>query len=178
MTEPGWRERLEEEAAAARLAMQRGRPAFQGPRAMGAAVAKALAPILKAAGPAPATLAQRWPEIVGPRLAAISAPLKVTKSKAGATLVVRAPSAAAPVILHAQQEILQKVALATGANVTSLRIVQTEGPAAENRPQPRPLSTAERAEIRKGAETAETPALRDALAALGEAVAAWRKPSK
>ena len=91
-----WKALMEEEAAAARLAMRRAKPLPPPPRSMGAAVTRALAPILKQAGPAPASLAQRWAEIVGPRLAAVTEPIKVTRSKTGSTLVVRAPSAAAP----------------------------------------------------------------------------------
>ena len=170
---------MEEEAAAARLAMRRAKPLPPPPRSMGAAVTRALAPILKQAGPAPASLSQRWPEIVGPRLAAVTEPLKVTRSKTGSTLVVRAPSAAAPVIQHAQKDILERVSLATGANVTSLKIVHTEAPAMakDAAAQPRALTGAERIAIRKAAEDgAQSPALRDALAALGEAVASWRRP--
>jgi len=178
-TPKDWKALMEEEAAAARLAMRRAKPIPPPPRSMGAAVTRALAPILKQAGPAPATLAERWAEIVGPRLAKVTEPIKVTRSKSGSTIVVRAPSAAAPVILHAQKDILERVSLATGANVTALRIVHTEAAATAKdvRDQPRALSGAERLAIRKAAEEkAQSPALRDALAALGEAVAAWRKP--
>lgn len=171
-----WKDVLEEEAAAARLAMQRAKGLPPPARPLGMAVTKALAPILKQAGPAPASLAQRWPEIVGARLSAVTEPIKVTRSKTGSTLVVRAPSAAAPVIQHAQKDILERVSMATGANVTALKIVHTEGAAADDRPQPRALTAAERLAIRKDAEQATSPALRDALAALGEAVASWRKP--
>jgi hypothetical protein len=174
-----WKALMEEEAAVARLAMRRARPLPPPARSMGAAATRALAPILKQAGPAPASLSQRWPEIVGPRLAAVTEPIKVTRSKAGSTLVVRAPSAAAPVIQHAQKDILERVSLATGANVTGLKIVHTEASIATKAAaeQPRALTGAERLAIRQAAEEkAQSPALRDALTALGEAVASWRRP--
>src|SRR5262245_58226097 len=100
-----------EEAARARLAEVRAVPAFRGPRPFGNAVARALAPIIKDAGPAPTTLASRWAEIVGQRIAAVTTPVRVARAKGGNVLNLRVTSAAAPMIQHAAEHIMERVNL-------------------------------------------------------------------
>ena len=120
-----WRRMKEEYDARVRLAQTRAVPVRRPARPLGHAVMRALAPILKEAGPAPDTLVARWPEIVGARIAAVTEPFRVAKTRTGGVLHLRAPSAAAPMIQHAAAHILQKVNLASGANLKSIRIVHT-----------------------------------------------------
>lgn len=171
------RDNWDERAALARLAEVRATPPARPMPAMDKALRRALAPILKEAGPAPSTLAARWEEIVGPRLAAVTEPLRVAPGKNGATLHLRAPSAAAPMIQHAAEHIMEKVALATGAKIKALKVVQTSAPASRAaRPvkPPRLLTPEERLELDRSLAPIQTPAIRDALERLGEAVLVWR----
>jgi hypothetical protein len=170
-----WRRMKEEYDALARLAETRAVPVRRPARPLGHAVMRALAPILKEAGPAPDTLIARWSEIVGPRIAAVTEPLRVAKTKAGGVLHLRAPSAAAPMIQHAAEHILQKVNLASGAKLKSIRIVHTSGApkaAAKVRPS---LTPDERETLVRSLAPVQTSAIRDALAGLGEAMLARRK---
>jgi hypothetical protein len=167
----GWREKLEEEAALARLAQSRAIPVYRAAPPVNHALMRALGPILKRAGPAPGTLAARWPEIVGERLAKVTEPIKVTPGKGGATLTIRAPSAAAPMIQHAREHIIERVNLTGAAKIKDIKIVQTTVKS-ETRLQtrPRPLTREEHARLTQELSAIETPAIRNALANLGEAI--------
>ncbi len=171
----GWKEVVEEEAALARLASSRAIPAYRAAPPVGRALTRALAPLLKQAGPAPGTLAARWPEIVGERLAAVTEPVKVTPGRGGATLTIRAPSAAAPMIQHAADHIIQRVNLTGAASVKTLKIIQTSARSkAKTAPPQATMTRAERADLDRQLEGVETPAIRKALGDLGEAVLGWR----
>jgi hypothetical protein len=171
----GWREKLEEEAALARLAEARAVPVRRSAPPISQALTRALGPILKQAGPAPGTLAARWPEIVGERLAKVTEPIRVTPAKGGAILTIRAPSAAAPMIQHARDHIIERVNLTGAAKIRDLKIVQTTAPADRKPPaRPRPLTREEQASLKQDLGAIETPAVRNALAHLGEAVLAAR----
>jgi hypothetical protein len=170
-----WMIQEAEEAARARLAEVRTIPAWRGPRPLGNAVTRALAPILKEAGPAPDTLASRWAEIVGQRLAAVTSPMRVTRSKGGGVLHLRVTSAAAPMIQHAAEHIMERVNLASGSKIKSLKIVHTAAPAKLSAPRATPLTPEQRAELVKRLAPVRTSALRAALADLGEAVLTSRQ---
>lgn len=175
---PDWKTKLEEQAALARLYEVRARPAARPAPPISRAILKASAHILKDAGPAPMTLAGRWPEIVGEKLAAISEPLRVTPGKGGGTLVIRAPSAAAPMIQHAAEHILQRVNLASGSRIKALKIDQTTPPLKRSRKQTsdrEPLTIEERHRLTTTLAEVRAPDLRRALAELGEAVLASSK---
>jgi hypothetical protein len=167
-----------EEAARARLAEVRAVPAFfRGPRPFGAAIARALAPVLKQAGPAPTTLASRWAEIVGQRIAAVTTPVRVARAKSGNVLHLRVTSAAAPMIQHAAEHIMQRVNLASGSKITTLRIVHTAAAAILATPRRQPLTPEQRVALTQALTSVRTPGLRSALAELGEAVLAPRQRS-
>lgn len=161
--------------AAARLAEQRAKPVYRAPP-MQTALRKALAPLLKEAGPATSSLASRWPEIVGDKLARVTEPLRVQSSKTGAVLHIRAPSAAAPMLQHAAEHIMAKVSLATGAKIKSIKIVQTAAAAAKapKAAAARLLTPEEKADLASGLAAVRTPPVRSALEKLGEAVLTWR----
>lgn len=171
-----WRKLEEERAAAARLAETRAVPAYRYGRTLAYSVGRALAPIIKQAGPARDTLASRWPEIVGARLAAVSSPVRVSKGKAGGVLHLRAPSAAAPMIQHAAEHILERVNLASGSQIKSIRIVHTAAPVQIAARRVRPLTPAEREALVRHLAPVRNQAVRDALTQLGEAVLGAGKP--
>lgn len=177
MTPDQWREKLAEDAARARLAQRRAVPRHRGAPPLQSIVTKALAPILREAGPAPGSLQARWPEIVGPAIAKVTSPLRVSSGRTGATLHLAAPSAAAPMLQHAAAHIIERVNLATGANVKHLKIIHSGVPKAHpSKPKRQTLSPLEKAAIVRDLADLKTPALRDALAKLGEAMAVSRKP--
>ena len=170
-----WRREEEERIALARLAEVRAIPVYRSPRNLGFAVTRALKPILKDAGPAPETLASRWAEIVGPRLAGITSPIRVSKGKTGGTLHLRAPSAAAPMIQHAAEHILERVNLASGSKVKNIRIVHTAAPVQVNAPRPRSLSPVEREALLRSLAQIHAPVVRKALEELGQAILTQRE---
>jgi hypothetical protein len=165
-----WEAREKEREAEARLAEVRTVPVYRPAKPMGVALNRALRPILKDAGPAPETLKSRWTEIVGLKLAAITEPLRVSKSKGGSILHLRAPSAAAPIIQHAKDHILERVNLASGSKIKALKIVQTAAPKQLALVIPRPLTPEQRAEMVKRLAPVKDSPLRKALGGLGEAV--------
>lgn len=172
---PKWLQMREELAARQLLKETPARPMGVTPP-FSRALQKAMAPLLKAAGPSPGTLAAQWPEIVGQRLAAVSHPIRVQLAKGGATLHIRAPSAAAPMIQHAEGAILQKVRLATGYDIVKIRIDQTT----VSKPRPKSpaskLTEEQRAELRQSLSGVKTGSLNKALEQLGEAVLAQPAP--
>jgi hypothetical protein len=165
-----WEAYEKEKEAEARLASVRTVPVYRPAKPMGVALNRALRPILKDAGPAPETLKSRWTEIVGLKLAAITEPLRVSKSKGGSILHLRAPSAAAPIIQHAKEHILERVNLASGSKIKALKIVQTAAPKQLALVIPRPLTPEQRAEMVRNLAPVKDTAVRKALGSLGEAV--------
>lgn len=167
-----WRKEKEEADARARLAEVRAIPSYRGPRTLGHTVLKTFKPILREAAPASSSLASRWPEIVGERLAKLTTLIRISRGKTGGVLHLRAQSAAAPVIQHAREHILQRVNLAAGTKVPirEIRIVQTAAPADVAGPRPRSLSPAEREALVRSLALVQTQAVRSALEELGKAV--------
>ncbi len=170
-----WKKLEEERAAEARLAETHAIPLYRPARPMGVAVARALRPLLKEAGPAPETLASRWSEIVGPRLAAVSEPVRVSRGKEGGVLHLRAPSAAAPIIQHAKEHIIERVNLASGSKINALKIIQTAPPKRAVVVTPRPLTPDQRAALVQRLASIKTNPIRNALAELGEAILTGRR---
>lgn len=165
-----WEQREKEREAEARLAEVRTVPVYRPARPMSFALNRALRPILKDAGPAPETLKSRWSEIVGLKLAAVTEPLRVAKAKGGSVLHLRAPSAAAPIIQHAKDHIIQRVNLASGSKITAIKIVQTAAPKQLALVIPKPLTPEQRAEMVRSLSPVKDNAVRKALGGLGEAV--------
>ena len=104
------------------------------------------------------------------KIAAITEPLRVSRAKGGNVLHLRVPSAAAPIIQHARDHILERVNLASGSKITSLKLVQTAPPKQLALVIPRPLTPEQRAELVKRLAPVQSNALRSALSHLGEAV--------
>jgi hypothetical protein len=170
-----WRKEEEERAALLRLAEVRAMPVYRSPRTLGHTVIRSLKPILKGAAPAADTLASRWREIVGERLAMVTAPVRLSRGKAGGVLHLRAPSAAAPMVQHAAEHILERVNLASGSKVRTIRIIHTAAPAEVSAPRPRSLSPAEREALVRSLALVQTPAIRSALEELGKAILTRRE---
>lgn len=165
-----WDKREREREAEQRLAQTRAIPVYRAAKPMGVALNRALRPILKEAGPAPETLQSRWKEIVGLKIAGITEPLRVSRAKGGNVLHLRVPSAAAPIIQHAKDHILERVNLASGSKITSLKLIQTAPPKQLSLVIPRPLTPEQRKALVEQLAPLRSNALRNALSHLGEAV--------
>lgn len=174
---PHWREKLEEEAARARLAARRAIPQSRGAPRVSQVVMRALGPVLRQAGPAPDSLQGRWREIVGERIAEITTPIRVSPGRNGATLHLSAPSSAAPILQHAAEHILERVNIATGAKVTQLKIIHGKAaPKVKPAAPQATLSPLQRAELVRELSGLQSAPLRDAFASLGEAIRTRQKP--
>lgn len=114
-----------------------------------------------------------WRQIVGEQIWRWSQPEKISASKDGRVLTLTVLPQAAPMIQHQSEIIRQRVSIAAGGDITSIRIIQGQirrtGPA-EYKRRWRPLSPAEKAEVAAHADPIDNPRLRAAIVALGEAV--------
>ncbi len=142
-----------------------------GPRALSAELAKIARPAARKFGFADARLLTDWPVIMGEALARMTLPLAVKRDKTGTrrTLVLKCSAAAAPLVQHYTQQILERVNTHYGfLAVTHLQVKQGPLPPPPAPPKaPRPLSPAEEASLQAQVVEIETEALRQALLALG-----------
>ena len=165
-----WDKLEKEREAEARLARTRTVPVYRPARPMGAAVVRALRPILKEAGPSLERLKSTWTEAVGLTLAKHCTPEKISKAKGGSVLYLRASSAVAPIIEHSKERILERASLATGKTIVDIRVIQTTPPKQLALVIPRPLTPEQREALVKRLAPVQNRAVRNALAQLGEAV--------
>lgn len=165
------------EEAAQILAARRTRPPPRPPPPAGRQLAGLMRDLDARFGKGPGALIARWREVVGPDIARRTEPVKLTKGRGEApgTLEIRVAGAAAAIIQHQGQEILERVNLFLGAgSVGKLRIVQ--GPlrqTGEARPTVRrtpPLDAAAEADLAAGMEGRPDGVLKERLAALGRGV--------
>jgi hypothetical protein len=165
-----WNEREREREAERRLAETHAIPLYRTAKPMGVAMQRALRPILKEAGPAPETLKSRWPEIVGLKLAAVTSPVRVSRGKGGNVLHLAVQSAAAPIVSHSKEHILERVNLASGSKIKALKIIQTAPQKQLALVIPRPLTPEQRAALVKQLAPVQDKSLRGALTGLAEAI--------
>ncbi len=140
-----------------------------GPRPIGALLPSLTRPAFRRQGPAAAQVLADWPLIIGPELSAITQPRRLV----GGTLTIACSGPMAMELQHLAPELIARVNAQFGAEpVQRLRFVQTP---VRRTPAARPASPPSAA-ARRAAEKAvgDLPAgeLRDALAALGQAVLA------
>ena len=161
------------------LSRRRTRPLPRPAPRAGRALQKLIKDLDDKFGRGPGALEARWREIVGERLARVSRPQKLTKGRGGAagTLELRVVGAAALLVQHQSEDILQRVNLFLGAGtVDKLRIAQgpvkpladtPTGP--KRRAAPPPLPAHQEAELK--ASVADAPdGLKGSLERLGRAV--------
>lgn len=145
-----------------------------GPRALAADLGKITRPAAKKFGFADARLLTDWPVIMGEALARMTLPLEVKRDKTGTrrTLVLKCSAAAAPLVQHYTQQILERVNTHYGfLAVTHLQMKQGPLPPPPPPPKPRvPLSAAQEAALRAEIAEVETEALRAALLDLGRCI--------
>ena len=101
------------------LSRRRTRPLPRPAPRAGRALQKLIKDLDDKFGRGPGALEARWREIVGERLARVSRPQKLTKGRGGAagTLELRVVGAAALLVQHQSEDILQRVNLFLGAGV-------------------------------------------------------------
>lgn len=157
-----------------RLRYMRARRAHPGLPKVGIAAAR----ITRKSGgkkmPAIQLLQSRWKEIVGEKLYAYCRPEKLQGGRDGRVLVLKVIPQAAPIVQHQSEEIRQRVSVAAGGDITSLKIIQgplpTRGASPTLRRKIRPLTPAEREDLATSTQSITDNKLRAAIVALGEAV--------
>ena len=161
-----------------RRSLARAAPASEprggGFRAVGAAIAKFVAPIVEKRGGGPlARLKAAWPEIAGADWAARTWPAALARDGA---LKLRVVPAAAIELQHRGPHLIDRINLFLGAaGVTRLVLVQALPPEAAVAVVPlRPLTAAEAAALEQTLCLIADPELRSALAGLGRAIVASR----
>lgn len=142
-----------------------------GPRALSADLGKITRPAARKFGFADARLLSDWPMIMGEALARMTLPLEVKRDKTGnrRTLVLKCSAAAAPLVQHYTQQILERVNTHYGfLAVTHLQMRQGPLPPPPAPPKPRvPLSAEREAALQAEISEVEAEALRAALLELG-----------
>jgi hypothetical protein len=165
---------IEEARARVRLRYMRGRAASPGMPKIGVAAerltrksgAKKLPPIQ--------VLKARWREIAGEQLYKFCRPERLSGGKDGRVLTLRVLPQAAPMVQHQSETIRQRVSVAAGGDVVSIKLVQ--GPLTTSEaPQKlrrviRPLTPKERAELEASTAGIQDKRLREAIVALGAAM--------
>lgn len=120
-------------------------------------------------------LRQRWREIAGEKLYQYCRPEKLSGGKDGRVLTLKVIPQAAPLVQHQAETIRQRVSVAAGGDVTSIRIVQGTLSTGEKQTPTRSfrrLTAQERADLESRTTGIENTSLRAALVALGEAMLA------
>lgn len=161
------------------LSRRRSRPLPRPAPRAGRALQKLIKELDAKFGRGAGALEPRWREIVGDRLARVTRPQKLTKGRGGAggVLELRVAGAAALLVQHQSEDILQRVNLFLGAGaVDRLRIAQgpikplTEATAKPaRRAKPPPLPAHQEAEL-KASVAAAPEGLKASLERLGRAV--------
>jgi len=161
------------------LSRRRSRPLPRPAPKAGRALQKLIKDLDAKFGRGAGALEPRWREIVGDRLARVTRPQKLTKGRGGAggVLELRVAGAAALLVQHQSEDILQRVNLFLGTGaVDRLRIAQgpikplSDAPARPaRRSAPPPLPAHQEAEL-KASVAAAPDRLKASLERLGRAV--------
>jgi hypothetical protein len=130
--------------------------------------------------PAVQVLQRRWREIAGDKLYQFCRPEKITGGKDGRVLTLKVIPQAAPMVQHQVETIRQRVSVAAGGDIVSIRLVQgalTSSQPAPARRKARSLTAAERKALEAESARIEDAGLRAAIVALGTAVLTADIPS-
>jgi hypothetical protein len=153
-----------------------------GPRRLVALLGRALGPAARRRGFAEASLLADWPGIVGPELASRASPARLAfpaGRTGGAVLHLHVSSAAALELQHREPQILERINGYFGHVVVArLRLVHAPiARRAVEAPRPAPAEGIPAA-VRERVLSITDPALREALATLGHAIALDRPPRR
>ncbi len=168
------------------LETARARPQARPLPSASMAVNRVMRPLAKSAGggtkrtSSALSLAEIWPDIMGPRWSKISSPVRYRGSKDGRTLVISAPGPAASLIMAASGPIIDRLNAHLGAgHVSRISVVQAKPkPRREASVQPalrRGLTPSETTALREGVKDIGSDRLRDALERLGREVIARKE---
>lgn len=149
------------------------RPGF-GPRALGALLGPMLRPAFaRRRAPAIAQLAADWPTIVGPRLAEMTTPRRL----AAGSLTLACAGPVALEVQHLSPALIERINTHLGRRaVERLRLVQDLLAPLVATPAESAADPAALAAIEERLDGIPPSQLRDALAALGRAIHAARRP--
>jgi hypothetical protein len=149
--------------------------ARKGPRALLQDARAAAAGPFAAHGFDNPQLILRWRDFAGPVLGQMSAPLSLSPE---GLLTISADPSVALFLQHQTGPIVQRVNLALGAGmVRKVKVIKGRFSKAATLPPPRALNARELQWVRRQAEAAHDPDLRQALTRLGESIARAQKPA-
>lgn len=124
--------------------------------------------------PAIQTLKACWREIAGEQLYKYCRPERLSGGKDGRVLTLRVLPQAAPMVQHQSETIRQRVSVAAGGDVVSIKLVQGPLTSSEAPQKPRrvmrPLTPKERADLEASTAGIHDKRLREAIVALGAAM--------
>lgn len=157
------------EDGAGKEALERVSRFYSGPRSIGALLPAITRPVFRSRSAGAAQLMADWPVIVGPALAAVSVPRQLARG----SLTLACSGPVAMELQHLSAQLAERINAHYGrVMVEQLRFVQAAAPVLAKvaaRPKAPPPAPVEIPDMKEGA-------LRDALAALGGAVAQATKP--
>jgi hypothetical protein len=138
------------------------------PRPLGAILPPLVRPVLRKRAPSIAALLAEWEAIVGPAIAAVTVPRRL----AAGTLTLAASPPIALELQHLAPQLLARVNTYLGSEAATRLRFAPSAVAAPRQKVPRPPSPEALAEVAASVAVLPEGALRDALARLGEALAA------
>ncbi|CAI8346680.1 MAG: hypothetical protein CME93_07585 [Hyphomonadaceae bacterium] len=115
----------------------------------------------------------QWESIVGKQIAGICRPEKLSAGKGGRQLTLKVIPAAATPIQHQSEMIRQRVSVAAGGDITTIKIIQgplTKLPASPGKPRRKTLSVNEEKLLQDSCAGIQHHDLRAAIVSLGRAV--------
>jgi hypothetical protein len=146
-----------------------------GPRPLAALMPRLTRPAFRRRAPATAQVLADWPAIVGPAIAAVTTPRRL----AAGTLTIACSGPIAMELQHLSGEVIERInSHLGGRTVTALRFVQTPEFSPPPAAQPRAADPARLAAVDTALAPLPAGELRDALAALGQAMLASQSRSR
>lgn len=138
-----------------------------GPRPLAALMPRLTRPAFRRRAPATAQVLADWAAIVGPAIGAVTTPRRLSAG----TLTIACSGPIAMELQHLSGEVIERINSHLGSGtVTTLRFVQTPEFSLAPVPVPHPVDPARLAAVHKALAPLPAGELRDALAALGQAM--------
>jgi hypothetical protein len=164
---------IEEARARIRLRHAKAKPVHPGPGTLGKAAMRVTRRKAPKTGATISRLKLDWEDIVGEQLNRLCRPEKLGASRGGRMLTLKVIPAAAGLVQHQSEMIRQRVSVAAGGDITTIKLVQGPLPGMAYKPDTRvrvPLTRAQFEALQDSARGIEDEKLRAAIVSLGQAV--------
>ena len=160
----------EEALALSRLMRHRARAVIPPAQPFRNRIHTVMAPYTKdEKGPGLPQIKARWNDLVGEKLSGMSAPVKLTGKGMDRVLTLEILPAAAPLFQHQSETLRQKLSMACGGEIKSLKFIQ-RAPVKTSAKRRRPLSAQDRERLVADLSGIKNKQLSAALLAFGEAI--------